>query len=327
MNQRVWEFVPVYRPLLSGGPAQLRLSLRQAAIIAVYGTGLGFAALAVTGLDEPHDWTCLLARVWTTTLAALVLAMLTAKWFGRRTALLAAIAYLTSIHSLLGDWMTDEAVFLTPAMCLAMSAFATATVPGRLPRRPKRRTAWIFYAATAVMFMIAGIEGLTYILCACVLYAVVSQDLRSIRFFWDPIGIALFVLLVAAHAMAVRLEGLESWQDFARRLLELTPDGLDRRQSPSEILHWLAVATLPWTPMMLIPLVGVLRQGHYATPIVQLFAAWLVAPLAISAAGVFACEPHTSAVLPPLAVFAAAGLEQSRAWRHRWRRSFLPSVG
>jgi len=310
---------PIFRRFLSGGPDRLRLSAAGAG--GVLGAGITLAAVRkATGAFGLADVP--LGGLLAATLAALLLAALTARWLGNRLGTLAGLAYLSTAQVLLADAAAAPGLLLAATVTAAMGAFALANVAGRMPLRSDRWLHWAFYAAAGTSFVLAGPLGLVFILPGCVLFLITSSDARGGWFFVDPIGIAVFVLLVG-----VRLVVPDGWQGAYGQLAALSIAGSDPATSLPGSLEAIAAGLLPWTPLAAAAALVGLRQGHYATPLGRFLGCWVLGPLGVMALG-GSCKPSQLAALtPPLALIAAVGLSSLLAWCRRkcTARPGLPS--
>lgn len=304
---------PVYRRLLAGGDGPLRLSSSAAGVV----VGGGLVLLGITraaapilgGAAGPAPWW---PSAIAATLTAWVVAELTARWLGSRLGATAGLALLTSLQVLLPDrWATAEMLFCA-TVSAAMWAFALANVPGRLPLVDHRWTRWGFYAAAGGSFVLAGPAGPAFILTGCLLFLILSADSRGLRFFACPTGIAILALLAAVR-LALPRDLVDTWMASSR----VTGEASGTAISLPDLLRWLGVAGLPWTPLVVPTVVVGLHQGHYATPIWRFFCCWMLGPLALTAVGGWRDHAQFSPLLPPLAVTAAAGLGGLSIWCRR----------
>jgi hypothetical protein len=306
---------PVYWRLLAGGDEPLRLSLPATAVVLVAGLvlpGIARAAAIPAGAGGLAPWWPSAAAA---TLTAWLVAELAARWLGSRLGGAAGLALLTSIHVLLPNRAVAAELLFCAAVSAAMGAFALANVPGRLPLADHRRTRWGFYAAAGGSFVLAGPAGPAFILAGCLLFLILCADNRGLRFFACPVGIAVFALLAAARLAMLRDLG-DTWMASPG----VTGEALGPRIPLSEVLWWLGVAGLPWTPLVAATVAVGLHQGHYATPIWRFFGCWALGPLALAALGGLRDHAQLSPLLPPLAVMAAAGLGGlSICCRRRWQ--------
>jgi hypothetical protein len=148
-------------------------------------------------------------------------------------------------------------------------------------------------------------------------FLLIGQDIRGLRFFASPTGVLILGLAIAAWwaaggpvfpatyggAAALLFVQLQAWQ-------------LPMWQLP--------VRMFPWTPFVALGILVGLHQGHYATPFWRLIGCWTLAPLVLAAVGLLDERLATDLVLPPLAVVGAVGSwglviwYRRRAWaRHR----------
>lgn len=294
----------------------MRLSLPAAGVV----VGSGVVLLGITTAVSVFGGRAGPAMRWPAaviaTLTAVMVAALAARWLGSRLGTLAGLAQLTSLHVLLGTHRSVAETLFGAAVSAAMGAFALANVPGRLPPVERRWTRWVFYVAAGVSFALAGPVGPAFILAGCLLFVAVCADSRAARFFADPVGVAVFVLLIAA-----RLIQPEGGQAVAVELSSMPGSAASLRTWLPDVLLPLAVAALPWTPLATLAVLVGLRQGHYATPIWRFFGCWLLGPLALTAVGASGSHSHFYALLPPLAVMGAAGLSGLLVWtRCRYRQ-------
>ena len=305
---------PVYRRFLAGGPERLSLSPKAAALVAGCGTTLlaiRSAGWLGDGTSPPGEY---LAAAVAAILTALLVAAMAGRWLGNRLGLLAGLVHLSGLHVLGAFSLAAEALW-GAAVTLAMGAFALANVPGRLPPAQRPWVVWVFCAAVGVSLLVAGPIGPAPILAGCLLFLLVNQDARGLRFVAGPTPIAVFVLVVVAWSLDGGISGPAGWHgDWSR--------ACSRPASPLgwwPVLGELPLASLPWTPFIVLAAVAGLRGGHYATPIWRFLGCWVLGSIAV---GLLGDRPSTAATLPPLAVIGAAGLSESLAWyRRRQRRS------
>lgn len=306
---------PVYRRFLAGEPEVLRLSWSASAV--VVGSGLIVLGIAggVSALGGAADPAARWPSVAVAALTAWLVAAIAARWLGSRLGALAGLVQLTGMYAPLPTEASATEMLFCTAVSAAMGAFALGNVPGRLPLVERCWTSWAFYAAAGVSFVLAGPLGPALIMAGCLLFLVLSADSRGARFFASGVGIAVFGLTVVVSLV---LPGGVNGHS-------VVPGGMVGGHSgppisPWEALGWLAVAGLPWTPLVVWTVALGLRQGHYATPIWRFLGCWALGPLALAALGGFREPWQLGALLPPLAVMGAAGLWGLLVWcRRRWR--------
>lgn len=340
---------PVYWRFFCGGTEPLRLSPPATAVVILAGLvlpGIVGAGPILGGAPGPTPrWPSVAAG----TLTAWLIAALAARWLGSRLGALAGLVQLTGAHTLLASPAEAAGMCLSAAVSGAMGAFALANVPGRLPWVDRGWTAWAFYAAAGVSFMLAGPFGPAFILAGCLSFLVLSGDSRGGRFLANPAGIAVFALLVgvrlaqpdgvegicggpsATDQQTVKVrhafDGSRPSRAAQRGTAEQAGPGAPKSapqlrprapvataMTPPAVLGSLAVGLLPWTPLAMASVAIGLRVGHYATPIWRFFACWALAPVALAAVGGFHGPSQVGPLLPPLAVISAAGLQGLWVW-------------
>jgi hypothetical protein len=156
--------------------------------------------------------------------------------------------------------------------------------------------------------VLSGAAGPCYVLTICGLYLISTQDSRGARFLCDWRGLAFFAAVIAYLVMAPHF-GWPSWNPAEAQAREaLALGGL--------ATTWVEMGR-PWIPLIVPGLFLVLWEGHYFLPIWRLLTCWAVLPIGLLGIGLFRAEAHLAAVLPPLAVLAAVGLDDGL---HRLRR-------
>jgi hypothetical protein len=306
------DFPPVYRNMLSGGPARLRLSRRHLGLLLAGGVTLA-AILAIRCLVESGETAGLgLATAVGATLAAVLTGAIAARWLGGGTATLAGLIYLVGV-AMLPDVINSpfSAIALT-----AIGSFALAAVPGRLPVDARWGVGLTFYVALGAAVAVAGPRGAGAILVTCVAVVLVSQNARVLRFFLHPWGVAVFAFSTLAWWLAKHADTTISFNgDWTTTVERLTfrPE------------RWLA-PTLVWTailfciPFAVVALVMGLRQGHLSAPFWRYVGCWIVTPLGLAVLGILAPPVAVALLLPPLAIIAASGVAACWGGRHYFLR-------
>ena len=293
------------------------MSLPSAALVIAGGATLWLIGLAIPSGHGGSDWMARLVWAAAVILTALLVAGLAARWLGNRTGVVAGLVYLTSLEVIVPSHLAVAETLFGAAVCAAMTVFALARVPGRLPLGDRWWTALAFYGALGVSFVFVGWMGPACILAGCLLFLLCSFDTRGLRFLFRPVGIAFFVLLVAGWLLSVRRVDPALAPDVWSGGWGLAGAGLGRSQSLVDVLGSLAVAVMPWTPLVGLAAVSGLRQGHYATPIGRFLACWILGPLGLAAFGVLGGRLLIATLLPPLAVMGSVGLLELLAWCRR----------
>jgi len=292
---------PAFRRFLAGGPEALRLSPRAAVLVAVVGLVLIVSGgLLSTYAVAAPKWQTLAAAIP----AALLTAVLAARWLGSRFGAAAGMAQLTTLGVLQPGGCGPQPMLACAAFSAAAGAFSLANVPGRMPTVDGRRMGRAFYAAAVLTLFLAGPGAVAFLFAGCLAFSIISVDPRCVRFLANPLGIGLVVPLIV-------------WQIVWPAAPAPGGDAVAAVRSLPEVLGGLAVAGMPWTVPCVWAAIAGLRQGHYATPVWRFFACWLVGPLVLVAAGTPCDSARLVLLLPPLAVTGAAGLLAAAAWIRR----------
>ena len=314
---------PVYRWFLGGGLDELRLSPSAAGLVVGYGGALVALRLAVSSSATAAEWVIAAASLVAAIFVALLIAALSARWLGSRPAVLAALVYITSLEVLGAPGRPSMVgTLFCASVAAALGAFALANVPGRWPLRQEPWIAWAFYAAAGMSFAVAGPVGPAFVLAVCLLFLVTSQDPRGLRFFASFTGIAIFLLIATAGLPAARIAGVTCWDGSWVSLLGPLGGRSIAGQPFWTLMGEIPTRMMPWTPFVVLAVIGGLRQGHTSTPIWRFFACWTLGPLVLVAIGAARDPLLLGALLPPLAVIGAAGLLATLHWVRR-RRGLL----
>ncbi len=276
------------------------------------------AAMAMFGTES--EWVARLPSVLAAVITALVVAVLAARWFGKRMGLVAGLLQLTTYYTLLQARLAEADIFLCAAVSVAMGAFALGNVDGPAGRVEGQWTAWLFYAATGMAFLVKAMVGPVFIFGGCVTYFVASQDLRGLRFFFNPVGLVIFGLLVvpwfvAAYAIYPPILDNMLLSHFGRFQGEM-----GQHEPFYAYLYLVPMMLLPWTPFFLLAVFRGIRGGQLAAPIWRFLACWIVPGLCLLCLSSFKAKHYTVPLLPPLTILAAAGLLGHLASRYRSRR-------
>jgi hypothetical protein len=309
------DFPPVYRRMLSGGPARLRLSRLHFGLLLTSGVAIAaiLAVRCLAGADETAGLS--VATALAATLAALLTGAIAARWLGSGTATLAGMVYLGGA-ALLSDAINGP--FSVTALT-AIGSCALATVPGRLPVDSRWVVGLVFYVALGTAVAIAGPGGASSILVTCVATVFVSQNMRALRFFLHPWGIAFLVLATAAWWTARHAGMTISFNGYSTSMIEKLAIRPGRWQAP--VLVWMAM--LSCILFAVVALIAGLRQGHLATPFWRFVGCWIVTPLCLATLEMLVPSTAMAIFLPPLAIIAASGAAACWVARHRVLRRRL----
>jgi hypothetical protein len=247
----------------------------------------------------------------------LLVAALAARWLGSRAGLLAGLVQMTAASLLPGPAALPDALFCL-VFSVALGAFLVAQVPGSPPLADRPALRILFFVAAVIACMLAGPVSMALIFAVCVCYLALSQDRRGSQFLYDRVGLGIFGLVAVAWLITVRWvgwssAGLVDWACFQ------TLAGRNGLGAAAPAWGMAALRLSVFAPLALPAICSGLRNGHYATPFWRFLACWSLGPLVLLTVGRFRFDLHIGALLPPLAIVSAVGLESllRSAWRSR----------
>ena len=307
------ETPPLFPRFLAGGPQELRLAPASVALLIGCGVVLQVASSRFWGWQTPDGWLVRSELAVAIIVGALLTALLATRWLGKPLGLAAGLLQLTCLYAL--GWPTElkpVESLVTVLVTAAMTLFARANIPGRLPVDTRLRMPVLFYGCAAgPLLLCRGWGELAGILLACLIHLLLNQDGRAFRFLLHPLGLG-----VAAMFSVYSL-----WlQHVGPPLPTAWPTAVPG-------WRWLAtqaVGMFPWWPLCLVAVVAGCRRGDYATAFWRFAACWSLAPLVLAAAGLLGDRSALAMTCGPLSIFAAAGLFVAVRW---WRGSARHGAG
>jgi 4-amino-4-deoxy-L-arabinose transferase-like glycosyltransferase len=272
------------------------------------------ASMAAFGSDT--EWPARLPSAVAALTVAILIADLGARQFGRKFGLVAGLAQLSSVYVLVSGQLADPDMLLAAAVTLGMWSFARFLLADRSTR--PRRFAVVFWGAAAAAFLIKGPIGPVLFVPAALLFSVVARRRDATRFFFDPLALACFAVLVVPWPLATYLSHpgiLGAWEEenVARFRGELG------RSSPLLYLYTAPWMALPWTPLAVAGAVSLWKQRP-RDAIFSLFLVWFCVDLVILSVSAGKHDRYLVPVLPPVALFAARGLLDAAPRVARWAR-------
>lgn len=253
-------------------------------------------------------------------LLALLVAALTARWFGNRAGLFAGLMQGTTVATLQLARLAEGEIHLGLSVAAALGAFACANVDSPSGRMQGRWLSVAFYLATGWSFLIKALIGPAFIISACGAYLLVSRDRRVLKFLFDPVGLLVLALCVipwtiAAYRVCPEYLELQIANHFGRFKGEL-----GRQGAPWFYLGAVPLKVLPWTPLVTMGCVKLIRQGKWRNPIWLFGLCWLTPGLILLSTSRFKSAHYPAPLLPPLLMAAAVQLMtylQTRRWLDR----------
>jgi 4-amino-4-deoxy-L-arabinose transferase-like glycosyltransferase len=272
------------------------------------------AAMATFGSES--EWPARLPSVVASLAVAVLVADLGARQFGRTLGLVAGFAQLSSVYVLVSGQLADPDMLLAAAVTLGIWSFARFLLADRSDRT--RRFAVFFWSVAGIAFLVKGPIGPVLFVPAALLFSVMARRRDATRFFFDPVALACFALLVVPWPLAAYLSHpgiLGAWgeENVARFRGELG------RSSPLFYLYTAPWMALPWTPLAVTGAVALWKERP-RDPIFSLLLAWLCVDFVILSVSAGKHDRYLVPVLPPLALFAARGLLDAAPRVAPWAR-------
>ncbi len=270
-------------------------------------------SLAIFQTDA--EWAVRLPSVLSAALTAALIAALACRWWGRRVGLLAGAMHLTTVATVMQARLAESDIHLCTTVCGALMAFAWANVESPAGRCTARWLPWAFFTCLGLAFLCKALVGPVFILGACGLYLLWSQDLRGFKFFLSPIGWLLCGLLIVPwFALAVRqyppmLDNL-LLHHFGR-----FKGNMGAHEPWYAYLYLMPMLLLPWTPLALWQIVRGLRDGAFLLPIYRFLVCWVAPGLILLSMSAFKAKHYTVPLLPPFVILGAIGAAQYLSWR------------
>jgi 4-amino-4-deoxy-L-arabinose transferase-like glycosyltransferase len=273
-------------------------------------------AASMAAFGSETEWPARLPSVLAALTVAILVADLGARQFGRRFGLVAGLAQLSSVYVLVSGQLADPDMLLAAAVTLGMWSFARFLLADRGTR--PRGVAVAFWGAAAVAFLVKGPIGPVLFVPAALLFSVAARRRDATLFFFDPLALVCFALLVVPWPLAAYLSHpgiLGAWgeENLARFRGELG------RSSPLFYLYTAPWMALPWTPLAVAGAVSLWKQRP-RDPIFSLFLAWLCVDFVVLSLSAGKHDRYLVPVLPPLALFAARGLLDAAPRVAQWAR-------
>jgi 4-amino-4-deoxy-L-arabinose transferase-like glycosyltransferase len=273
-------------------------------------------AASMAAFGSETEWPARLPSVLAALTVAILVADLGARQFGRRFGLLAGLAQLSSVYVLVSGQLADPDMLLAAAVTLGMWSFARFLLADR--GAPARGVAVAFWTAAAIAFLVKGPIGPVLFVPAALLFSVAARRRDATRFFFDPVALACFALLVVPWPLAAYLSHpgiLGAWgeENVARFRGELG------RSSPLFYLYTAPWMALPWTPLAVAGALSLWKQRP-RDPVFSLFLTWLCVDVVILSVSAGKHDRYLVPVLPPLALFAARGLLDAAPRVAPWAR-------
>ena len=243
-------------------------------------------------------------------LLALLVAGLTARWFGDRAGLFAGLMQATTIATLQLARLAEGEIHLgLSVVAAALSAFACANIDKSQRSHDGTLVEHCVLPGNRLGVSHQGLDRAgVHLLSACGAYLILSRDRRVLRFLLDPFGLAALALCIFPWSIAAYRDcpaylEMQIANHFGRFKGELGSQG-----SRWFYLSAVPLKILPWTPLAALACYKLWRQGKWRDPIWVFGLCWMTPGLILLSASRFKSAHYPAPLFPPLLMAAAVQL-------------------
>ena len=274
-------------------------------------------ATSMTLFGSEAEWVVRFPSVVSACLTALMIAAMGARWFGQRIGLIAGLVQLTSYYMLQLARLGECDIQLITAVCGAMCSFALASVDSPHGRSTARWLPWTFYLGAGLAFLIKGPRGPGFIFAGCLLFLLINQDARGLRFFFNPLGLAIFALCLLPYPLVAYARHPPFWDAWLLHNFGRFKGDMGGHKPMFYYFYHLPLVLLPWFPFVAWTLVRGLRQGLHVEPLWRFAVCWLTPGFTVLSLASFQSKHYLAPLLPAMSIAAAVGLVEYFHWRQR----------
>jgi 4-amino-4-deoxy-L-arabinose transferase-like glycosyltransferase len=258
--------------------------------------------------NSRSEWVIRLPAVFAAVTAAIIVAGLTARWFGRTCGFVAGMIQLTCVYVFTQARLGESDMLLTAATSAAMGGWALAHVESPRGRWVSPRAAWLFYAMLLTVFFIKGLVGPVLILAGCLSFAVLQRDARQIRFLFNPVGLLIFLVPIVCWFTAAYRQHPDILDNMILHHFGRFSGKLGRHEPWFGYWYLIPLVTLPWFPFAVLALARGWKLGWSDDVRWRFLVCWFVPGIAILSCSTFKARHYPMPLLPPIAILAAQGL-------------------
>lgn len=280
------------------------------------------ASISIFGSDA--EWVVRLPAVLFGVATALLIGMMTARWFGERAGLLAALIELTTVQMLTFARLAEADTLLCFTVTAAMYCFALGNVPSPRGRVESRWLPVAFYAALAASFMVKWLFGPAFIGLGCFAYCLISRERRAWKFLFDPRGIAAALVLTLPWLALAYREYPLLLAAFIDNHFRRFDGGMGAREPWFAYFYLVPFLLLPWIPYAVPTIVSRLRDSQRREPYWAFALCWFVPGMALLSLSAFKAKHYAIPLHAPLVVASAVGLHEYLLRRERTAGRLLP---
>ncbi len=283
-------------------------------------------AISMAILHTDAAWAVRLPSIISAVLGIVIIGQLAARWLGSTVGLIAAAMQLTTVWLQTQANLAEADIHIVAAVSAAFALFAIANVEHPRGVINTRLVRIGFMASLGLVFLLKGPAPMLFILAGCLAYVAVRRDWKQLRFFADPLAIAVLVVMLVAWPIAALVSDPAIWQAWIR---ELTGQA---RGSPGDSKRFLLyvgnipLSLFPWV-ILLIPLAVRAWQRRTSIrtslrPFEWFLLAWCVPGMLALQIATYKSTHYAYPLLPPCSIAMAAGLV---LWI-RWQWADRPAI-
>lgn len=267
-----------------------------------------------------NEWVVRLPTALSAMALTLIMTAFCARWLGSRAALAAGLLQPSFGYVLIQGRLAEADMPMCAAIALAMWAFAAGNIPSPAGISRSRRWPVLFYLGTALSFLIKGV-GPIFILAGCAAYIAIQSYFQrndadpsdpaarqAVRFFWNPVGLALFVILAMSWPLAAFLADPHILKVWRQETVGRASGEFGASQPWYFFFLAVPILLVPWIVFAIGGLIETIRRKSLRQPISIYCACWFAAGLIILSCSAFKHDHYAIPMLPPVTLAAAAGV-------------------
>lgn len=240
--------------------------------------------------------------------ASVVLGISAARWLGAFAGVLCALIQLTTLWLQTQAALSEADIHLVLWMTLSMALFALGNIPHPQGAVTKPWVRRCFAASLGVLFLFKGPIPLLFCLLAIGLYILIRRDRAALKFFADPIAIAIFLLLLVLWPVLVLIYEPAAIPVWKQELFGYAGAETFGAKSRWTYLLNIPVMLLPWLPLLAVAAWSGLARRWWRSPLGLFLICWMAPGLCILQWASYKSVHYAFPLLPPLSIAMAIGL-------------------
>ncbi len=269
--------------------------------------------MAITGSQA--EWVVRFPAAVAGVIAALLLAVTTARWFGTLTGVVAGLMQVSTYYVLQLGRLAECDILLIASTTGAFFTFAVANVDSPRGRSDARWLPWLFYLCVTLSFLFKGLVGPVFTLGACGLYLLVTRETRILKFLANPLGITVFLTVMSGWLALAYSQYPTILHDQIMHHFGRLQGKMQGSKNPFFYLYSIPLILLPWTPFCLIGAVWAARSDRFPAGLWRLAICWLIPGLILLSVSEFKSKHYPAPLMPPLTMIGAVAMIRYFRWR------------